>query len=177
MGRPGHPRIRIRPARRTAADFRHLYPLLGDFLLKVNESQSVEVAAELAAHHVRMVTGFGRVMVYQFDRDGHGHVMAESKEDSYHSYMGQRFPASDIPAQARDLYALSRIRLIQDANYARRRWCRRESGDRAAQRPVVCRPAQRLAGAPAIHAQHGHAGLDVGLADGQGQAVGPDFLP
>jgi light-regulated signal transduction histidine kinase (bacteriophytochrome) len=98
-------------------DYRHLYPLLGDFLLKVNETQSVASLAELAAHHVRMVSGFGRVMVYQFDRDGHGHVMAESKEDAYHSYMGQRFPASDIPAQARELYALSRIRLIQDANY------------------------------------------------------------
>jgi chemotaxis family two-component system sensor kinase Cph1 len=43
--------------------------------------------------------------------------MAEAKEDGYHSYMGQHFPASDIPAQARELYALSRIRLIQDANY------------------------------------------------------------
>jgi light-regulated signal transduction histidine kinase (bacteriophytochrome) len=103
--------------RAEAPDFRHLYPLLGDFLLKVNESQSVASLAGLAAHHVRMVTGFGRVMVYQFDRDGHGHVMAESKEDAYHSYMGQRFPSSDIPPQARELYALSRIRLIQDANY------------------------------------------------------------
>ena len=103
--------------RAEAPDFRHLYPLLGDFLLKVNQSQSVQSLAELAAYHVRMVTGFGRVMVYQFDRDGHGHVMAESKEDDYHSYLGQRFPASDIPAQARELYALSRIRLIQDANY------------------------------------------------------------
>jgi light-regulated signal transduction histidine kinase (bacteriophytochrome) len=56
-------------------------------------------------------------MVYQFDADGHGHVTAESKEDGYHSYMGQHFPASDIPVQARELYALSRIRLIQDANY------------------------------------------------------------
>jgi len=104
--------------RAEAPDFRHLYPLLGDFLLKVNENESVESLSKLAAHQIRMVTGFGRVMVYQFDRDGHGHVMAESKDDAYHSYLGQRFPASDIPAQARDLYALSRIRLIQDANYA-----------------------------------------------------------
>jgi len=104
--------------RAEAPDFRHLYPMLGDFLLQVNESQSVESLASLAAHQVRMVTGFGRVMVYQFDREGHGHVMAESKDEAYHSYLGQRFPASDIPAQARELYALSRIRLIQDANYA-----------------------------------------------------------
>jgi light-regulated signal transduction histidine kinase (bacteriophytochrome) len=103
--------------RAGAADFRHLYPLIGDFMLKVNESSSIESLAQVACHHVRAVTGFGRVMVYQFDRDGHGHVMAESLEDGYHSYMGQHFPASDIPAQARELYALSRIRLIQDANY------------------------------------------------------------
>ena len=103
--------------RDAPAGFRELYPLLGDFLLNVNDKASVESLAALAAHHVRSVTGYGRVMVYQFDPDGHGHVMAESKEDDYVSYMGQRFPASDIPAQARDLYTLQHIRLIQDANY------------------------------------------------------------
>jgi light-regulated signal transduction histidine kinase (bacteriophytochrome) len=100
------------------AGFRHLYPLIGDFLQRVNDAGgSVESMAQLACQHIRAVTGYGRVMVYQFDADGHGHVTAESKEDGYHSYMGQHFPASDIPAQARELYALSRIRLIQDANY------------------------------------------------------------
>jgi light-regulated signal transduction histidine kinase (bacteriophytochrome) len=103
--------------RAAAADFRHLYSLIGDFLQKVNGAESVESLAQLACHHVRSVTGFGRVMVYQFDADGHGHVMAEAKADDYASYMGQHFPASDIPAQARQLYTLSPIRLIQDANY------------------------------------------------------------
>ena len=101
-----------------AADFRHLYSLIGDFLQKINDSDSIESLARLACHHVRSVTGFGRVLVYQFDRDGHGHVTAEAKQDDYASYMGQHFPASDIPAQARELYALSHIRLIQDADYA-----------------------------------------------------------
>jgi two-component system, chemotaxis family, sensor kinase Cph1 len=99
------------------ADFSGLYRLLGDYLLRVNESVGTATLAQLATQHVRAVTGFGRVMVYQFDNDGHGHVMAESLAEGYHSYLGQRFPASDIPAQARELYTLSRIRLIQDANY------------------------------------------------------------
>jgi chemotaxis family two-component system sensor kinase Cph1 len=103
--------------RAGAADFRQLYSLVGDFLRQVNEAAGIEALAELACHHVRAVTGFGRVMVYQFDRDGHGHVTAESRQDDYPSYMGQHFPASDIPVQARQLYTLSRIRLIQDANY------------------------------------------------------------
>ena len=103
--------------RSGSADFRHLYPLLGDFLLKVNDVSSIDALAQLAARHMRAVTGYGRVMIYQFDRDGHGHVLAEARDPSYHSYLGQRFPASDVPRQARELYALSRIRLIQDANY------------------------------------------------------------
>ncbi|UVW27622.1 ATP-binding protein [Massilia sp. H6] len=103
--------------REGAADFRHLYPLIGDFLLNVNGLASIPVLSDLAARHVRAVTGYGRVVVYQFDPDGHGHVVAESKEDSYESYLGQHFPASDIPAQARALYLRSPIRVIQDANY------------------------------------------------------------
>jgi light-regulated signal transduction histidine kinase (bacteriophytochrome) len=103
--------------RAQPAGFRQLYPLIGNFLQKVNDAGSAESIAALACQHIRAVTGFGRVMVYRFDADGHGHVTAESKDDAYHSYMGQHFPASDIPVQARELYALSRIRLIQDANY------------------------------------------------------------
>ncbi|OON62046.1 ATPase [Massilia sp. KIM] len=99
------------------ADFRHLYPLISDFLARVNEHASIPALTDLAARHVRSVTGFGRVMVYQFDPAGHGRVVAESKDADYESYLGQSFPASDIPAQARELYTLSPIRLIQDANY------------------------------------------------------------
>ena len=100
------------------SDFRELYPLIGDFLLRVNDATCLESLADLACQQVRAVTGYGRVLVYKFDADGHGHVTAEAKEESYASYMGQHFPASDIPAQARELYALSRIRLIQDAQYS-----------------------------------------------------------
>jgi chemotaxis family two-component system sensor kinase Cph1 len=103
--------------RMHSADFRHLYPLLGDFLLKVNDATTVDTLAQLCARHTRAVTGYGRVLIYQFDRDGHGHVLAEDRDPAYHAYLGQRFPASDVPRQARELYMASRIRLIQDANY------------------------------------------------------------
>jgi light-regulated signal transduction histidine kinase (bacteriophytochrome) len=103
--------------RAAAADFRELYPLIGDFLLNVNDAAGIDALSEETCRRIRAVTGFGRVLVYQFDRDGHGKVIAEARDDDYHSYMDQHFPASDIPAQARELYTLSRIRLIQDANY------------------------------------------------------------
>lgn len=103
--------------RAQPAEFRHLYPLITDFLARVNEHASIPALSDLAARHVRSVTGYGRVMVYQFDPSGHGRVVAESKAPDYDSYLGQSFPSSDIPAQARELYTLSPIRLIQDANY------------------------------------------------------------
>ena len=101
----------------AAADLRQLYRHIGDLMLKLGDAGTVEAMAALAAQDIQAVTGFGRVMVYQFDADGHGHVLAESREPGYPSYLGQRFPASDIPRQARELYSLNRIRLIQDANY------------------------------------------------------------
>jgi light-regulated signal transduction histidine kinase (bacteriophytochrome) len=99
------------------ASLHHLYPLVGDFLNKINDADSVVDMSQLAVNEIAALTGFGRVMVYSFDKDGHGTVLAECLQDGYEGYIGQRFPASDIPRQARELYLLNRIRLIQDADY------------------------------------------------------------
>ncbi len=110
--------LEFEPSCRHGAQARQLYPLVGDFLGKVGDADSVADLCLLAAREIKALTGFGRVMVYRFDRDGHGHVLAEVGDDGYPSYLGQRFPASDIPRQARELYLLNRVRLIHDANYA-----------------------------------------------------------
>jgi light-regulated signal transduction histidine kinase (bacteriophytochrome) len=94
-----------------------LYPLVSDFLSKISDADSIVALGQMAADEIRALTGFGRVMVYNFDEDGHGNVLAESRDPDYPSYLGQRFPASDIPRQARELYLSNRVRLIQDANY------------------------------------------------------------
>jgi light-regulated signal transduction histidine kinase (bacteriophytochrome) len=110
--------LEFEPTERTGtADFRHLGSLLGDFLLKLNDADSVAAMSQHAAQEMREVTGFGRVLVYRFDDEGHGHVLAESRDAAYDSYLGQRFPQSDIPRQARELYVRNRIRLIPNANY------------------------------------------------------------
>jgi light-regulated signal transduction histidine kinase (bacteriophytochrome) len=44
-------------------------------------------------------------------------VIAEDRNDVLPSYLDLRFPAGDIPAQARALYRDSRVRLIADAGY------------------------------------------------------------
>ena len=66
---------------------------------------------------LRSITGYDRVMVYGFDSDGNGEVMAEEKTIEMESFLGLHYPASDIPRQARNLYLLQRIRMITDINY------------------------------------------------------------
>ncbi|TFW13671.1 ATP-binding protein [Duganella callida] len=111
--------LEFEPARGDyRADLQHLYPLLGDFLNKISEADTIADLCELAAAEIGTLTGFGRVLVYSFDEEGHGNVLAECLQDGYDSYLGQRFPASDIPRQARELYVLNRVRMIQDATYA-----------------------------------------------------------
>lgn len=71
-----------------------------------------------AAEHVRSVTGFDRVMVYRFDADWNGRVVGESLARSdVDSYADLHFPASDIPAQARELYRRNWLRLIVNSSY------------------------------------------------------------
>jgi light-regulated signal transduction histidine kinase (bacteriophytochrome) len=62
-------------------------------------------------------TGFNRILLYRFDEAGHGTVLCEQNDGTLPSYLDLRFPASDIPQQARDLYILNTIRIIPDANY------------------------------------------------------------
>lgn len=66
------------------------------------------------ARQVRALTGFDRVMVYRFDNDGSGTVVAEAVRGGIGSFMDLRYPASDIPKQARALYLRTPFRIIAD---------------------------------------------------------------
>jgi light-regulated signal transduction histidine kinase (bacteriophytochrome) len=68
------------------------------------------------ARQVRALTGFDRVMVYRFDPDGSGVVVAESARAGIGSFLDLRYPASDIPQQARKLYVRTPFRIIADVN-------------------------------------------------------------
>jgi two-component system, chemotaxis family, sensor kinase Cph1 len=72
---------------------------------------------QAAAREVRRLTGFDRVMVYRFLEDGSGSVVAEHRADGVPPFLNHRYPASDIPRQARELYARNLIRLIPDVGY------------------------------------------------------------
>jgi light-regulated signal transduction histidine kinase (bacteriophytochrome) len=94
-----------------------IYSLARRFLPQMQRALSVGALAELAVAEMKRLTGFGRCLVYRFDENGHGEVLAELCDEGYDSYEGHRFPAADIPAQARDLYRLNHIRVIPQADY------------------------------------------------------------
>lgn len=71
---------------------------------------------QMATDQVREITGFDRVMGYRFAQDGSGDVIAESRAASLSPLLGMRYPASDIPSQARRLYVINTLRLIPDVN-------------------------------------------------------------
>jgi len=77
---------------------------------------SLNDLCQRVAVRVRSITGFDRVMVYRFLEDGTGCVQAEDKRQDIVPYLGLRYPASDIPAQARRLYLLNTLRLKADVN-------------------------------------------------------------
>lgn len=87
-------------------------------LAEMNAAPGLPALLAASVQRVRLLTGFNRVLVYQFDEAAHGMVLAEDGDGVLPSYLGLRFPASDIPAQARELYRLNRVRLIPDADYA-----------------------------------------------------------
>lgn len=77
----------------------------------------IEALRRTVVQVVRELTGFDRVMLYRFDEAGHGEVIAEDKLERLPPYLGLRYPATDIPAQARELYRSNWLRLIPDAAY------------------------------------------------------------
>ncbi|ARE41975.1 Phytochrome, two-component sensor histidine kinase [Rhodovulum sp. P5] len=64
---------------------------------------------------LRMLTGYDRVLVYKFDPDGNGTVLAEEASAELEPYLGLSFPKWDVPAQARAIMEKIPMRYIADA--------------------------------------------------------------
>jgi light-regulated signal transduction histidine kinase (bacteriophytochrome)/AmiR/NasT family two-component response regulator len=84
---------------------------------RIRHTVSIESACQCLVSEVRRLSGFDRVMVYRFDEELNGEIIAEVRLDGMPSFLGYGFPASDIPAQARALYLLNTVRTIPDALY------------------------------------------------------------
>jgi two-component system, chemotaxis family, sensor kinase Cph1 len=84
---------------------------------RIQRTQNLAELSQQAVQIIRSTTGFDRVMLYRFDPDGSGHVIAEDKSADSESFLGLHYPATDIPKQAKELYRLNLLRIIPDALY------------------------------------------------------------
>ncbi|SDO13157.1 SpoIIE family protein phosphatase [Geodermatophilus sp. DSM 45219] len=97
--------------------FPNTYQAVRGTVADLNRATSLQELYDTTAQAVRELTGFDRVMVYRYDADYNGEVVAEAKAPELNTWLGLHFPASDIPAQARALYEKNWIRLISDVGY------------------------------------------------------------
>ena len=84
---------------------------------RLQRTQTLGELCQVAVEEVRHITGFDRVMVYRFDTEGAGSVVAEAKREDLDPFLGLHYPPTDIPKQAKCLYLLNLLRLIPDVAY------------------------------------------------------------
>ena len=94
----------------------HSASSLYDAILRLSRATTIGDLWAGTARELRMLTGFDRVMVYHFHPDDHGEIVAEEQPDDMEPYLGLHYPASDIPAQARELYLTKLSRMIASSS-------------------------------------------------------------
>jgi light-regulated signal transduction histidine kinase (bacteriophytochrome) len=111
----------IRDARRRKgeASAMQIFGTLSQIQAQLSEVTDQETLLKVTAGLVRELVGFHRVLVYQFDHQSNGKVVAELMDPdvTLDLYQGLHFPASDIPAQARELYKVNKVRLLYDRDH------------------------------------------------------------
>lgn len=99
-----------------SGSFINIYQEITNVVAELKEAVGQRRIEQVAAAELKRLSGFDRVMVYQFDEKWNGTVVGEALEEGMDPYMGLHFPASDVPKQARELYATTSYRLIPDVN-------------------------------------------------------------
>jgi two-component system, chemotaxis family, sensor kinase Cph1 len=96
---------------------RELEQRVADAVRLITGADSIDSLVGCVVACFREITEYDRVMVYRFDPDGHGQVVAEARAEGLEPLLGHHYPASDIPQRARDLYVRNRARVLVDAHY------------------------------------------------------------
>ena len=139
---------------------------------------AIQALCDESARIFRDLTGYDRVMVYRFDEAGHGEVCSETKKHDLEAFLGNRYPASDIPQIARRLYERNRVRVLADVELrARGPLAPPVAHLRQGTRHVAVLFAQRVADPFAIPQEHGRCGDTGRLVDGRRPALGTGVVP
>jgi light-regulated signal transduction histidine kinase (bacteriophytochrome) len=108
--------LRSARKRRGEQGAMQVFDIMSQVQEQLASAPNLETFLKILVGIVKELTGFHRVMIYQFDSSFNGKVVTELVDPSQTRdlYHGLHFPASDIPRQARDLYKLNKVRLLYD---------------------------------------------------------------
>ena len=87
---------------------------LTNIISEINSFADVQQMCDKSVKLIKDYLGYDRVLIYKFDVDGNGQIVAEEKESSQKAWLGLHFPATDIPKQARALLLKHPVRMNRD---------------------------------------------------------------
>ncbi len=90
--------------------------VLRSMMQRCDLNKSMSEILDTIVSFVREISGFDRVMAYRFDQDYNGTIVSQESHILQEDFLNHKFPASDIPVQARELYIKNRFRIIDDVN-------------------------------------------------------------
>ena len=83
---------------------------------RIQNAGDIQRVFDTTVREVQRLTGHDRVMLYRFDAEGHGEVIAEQRRPDLEPFLNLRYPATDIPEPARRLFVATGTRLTADVN-------------------------------------------------------------
>lgn len=89
---------------------------LSTIISELSEVPSVKEMCDKTPALIKKLLGYDRVMLYQFDENWNGKVIAEAREEHLESWLEMHYPATDIPQQARALFLKQGVRIIVDVD-------------------------------------------------------------
>ncbi|XP_014555803.1 hypothetical protein COCVIDRAFT_27376 [Bipolaris victoriae FI3] len=124
--------LRSARKRKGEAAAMEVFNIMSQVQEQLAAAPSLEKFLKVLVGVVKELTGFHRVMIYQFDQSFNGRVVTELVDPraTKDLYKGLNFPASDIPKQARELYKINKVRMLYDRDLQTAR--------------LVCRTAEDL---------------------------------
>ncbi len=86
------------------------------YLAAASARETIEQMLEISVAGLGALTGFDRVMAYRYELNGDGEVVAETRNTTTDSLLGLRYPAWDVPEQARALQVRNPLRMLVDVH-------------------------------------------------------------
>ena len=123
--------LRSARKRRGEAGAMQVFDIMSQVQEQLASAPNLEKFLKVLVGIVKELTGFHRVMIYQFDSSFNGKVVTELVDpvQTRDLYKGLHFPASDIPKQARELYKVNKVRLLYDRDLETARMVCRSAED------------------------------------------------